>query len=160
MTAAHPSVEWGYGLSTARYAAEKDAPRKARRWGTSSCCFSCSRLKVAFVEIRCSPQAAACRCRVAYRSLVEQAVESHVSNTRNVGHPSERRFYSYGSTIANGATSARRSVECTKDAVPKCFPEAMKGLPIKQHSFMLVWIASSFLCVVCNCLLAKGRVAL
>ena len=38
-------------------------------------------------------------------------------------------------------------------------PEAMKGLPIKQHSFMLVWITSSFLCVVCNCLLAKGRVA-
>ena len=69
----------------------------------------------------------------------------------------EWRFYSYGSTIANGATSPRRSVECTKDAVRKCSPEAMKGLPIKQHSFMLVWIASSFLCGVCIACLLRGE---
>ena len=76
---------------------------------------------------------------------------------RNVGHPSEWRFYSCGSTIANGATSPRRSMECTKDAVPKCSPEAMKGLPIKQYSFMLVWIASSFQCVVCVACLLRGE---
>jgi|SRR5215469_7537941 len=105
------------------------------RWIPVLCCSSCSRLKVAFVEIRCSPQAAACR---------------------NVGHPSECRFYCYGATIANGATSPRRSMECTKDAVPKCSLDAMKGLPIKHYSFMLVWIASSFLCAVCiACLLRR-----
>jgi len=33
---------------------------------------------------------------------------------RNVGHPLEWRFYSYGSTIANGATSPRRSMGAPK----------------------------------------------
>jgi hypothetical protein len=88
---------------------------------------------------------------------VEQAVESHLRTPRNVGLASEWRFYGCASTIANGATSPRRSVECTKDAVPKCSPEAMKGLPIKQYSFMLVWIASSFQYVVCIACLLRGE---
>ena len=56
------------------------------------------------------------------RSLVEQAVESHVSNTPKRGAPGGMAIYSCGSTIANRGTSTRRSMECTKDAVPKCSP--------------------------------------